>query len=141
MKNLMVLTVVLFSIIILVGCTDSDVASYNLSKAADQFEIDRRIIFYNSWQDKYMLVIEGKCSLEADTTENQAEITCKTGENSFKKHFLGLNGQTTYFVEQVDGVGVDLYHYNVIFKPDAIIPDIEVNSELVDERPKISDSE
>lgn len=29
------------------GCTDAQIASENLSKAADMFEIDRRIVFYN----------------------------------------------------------------------------------------------
>ena len=30
------------------GCSDdAQVASHNLSKAADNFEIDRRIVFYN----------------------------------------------------------------------------------------------
>lgn len=33
--------------IILTGCSDASVASSNLSKAADQFEIDRRIVFYS----------------------------------------------------------------------------------------------
>lgn len=32
----------------LVGCeTDADVASYNLSKDADMFRIQRRVVFYN----------------------------------------------------------------------------------------------
>ena len=29
------------------GCNDADVASANVSKAADQFEVNRRIVFYN----------------------------------------------------------------------------------------------
>ena len=45
------------------GCaTDADVASHNLSKAADQFEIHRRVVFYNGITDTYMLNIEGACS-------------------------------------------------------------------------------
>jgi len=45
---------------LVMGCaSDADVASYNLSKAADNFEVPRRIIFYNGITGEYMLVIEG----------------------------------------------------------------------------------
>ena len=48
----------------LAGCErDADVASRNLSVAADMFEINRRIVFYNGITGEYMLVIEGLCAL------------------------------------------------------------------------------
>ena len=31
------------------GCSNADLASSNLSKAADNFEVARRIVFYNGW--------------------------------------------------------------------------------------------
>jgi hypothetical protein len=31
----------------LAACSDADVASSNISKAADNFEINRRVVFYN----------------------------------------------------------------------------------------------
>jgi len=43
----MKLLILALSLLAMVGCTDSRIASYNLSKAADQFEIDRRVVFYN----------------------------------------------------------------------------------------------
>ena len=51
-------------VVALAACTppDAQVASHNLSKAADMFEIDRRIVFYNGITDTYMLTIEGRCS-------------------------------------------------------------------------------
>ena len=39
---------------------EADVASYNLSQAADNFGINRRIVFYNGITDKYMLEIDRK---------------------------------------------------------------------------------
>ena len=108
------------------GCSDADVASYNLSKAADQFQINRRIVFYNGITGDYMLSIEGLCSLGNDDPTNQLSVTCLTGPNAYKKHFLGLSDNVTYFVEQVDGAQVDKYHYKVIFKPSTIIPDIDL---------------
>lgn len=111
----------------LAGCTsDADVASHNLSKAADQFEINRRVVFYNGITDSYMLTIEGRCALGNNDSSGQLTVTCKTGPNSFKKHFLGLSDNVTYFVEQIDGADVSTYYYKVIFKPTAILPDIDI---------------
>ena len=72
-----------------------------------------------------MLSLEGLCALKADGMDKQLEVTCKTGANEFKKHFLGLSDNVTYFSEQVEGVGVNEYHYRVTFKPQSILPDID----------------
>jgi hypothetical protein len=108
----------------LAGCSsDADVASSNLSKAADQFEIDRRIVFVNGITDEYLLVVEGKCSITDEG--NQLEVTCKVGSDEFKKHFLGLSDNVTYVAEQLEGADVSTYHYRAIFKPEAILPDVD----------------
>ena len=108
------------------GCSDADVASSNLSKAADQFEVSRRIVFYNGITGDYMLTIEGLCSLGNHDQPKQLSVTCKTGPSAYKKHFLGLSDNVTYFVEQVDAVAASPYQYRVVFKPLAIVPDIEI---------------
>jgi hypothetical protein len=102
---------------------DADVASDNLSKAADNFEIVRRIVFYNGITGVYMLVIEGRCSIKDEG--NQLEVTCKLGKDAYKKHFLGLSDNVTYFAEQIDSANVSVDHYRVSFKPEAVIPDIQ----------------
>lgn len=112
---------------ILAACDSSaDVASRNISKAADQFEINRRIVFYNGITGEYILTIEGLCSLGNSDTVGRLSVTCKTGPGSYKKHFLGLSDNVTFFAEQVDSANVSEYHYKVIFRPATIIPDIEV---------------
>jgi len=111
----------------LAGCgSDADIASRNLSKAADQFEINRRIVFYNGITGDYMLTIEGLCSLGNYDAARQLSVTCKTGPNAFKKHFLGLSDNVTYLSEQIEPSPASVYRYRVIFKPVSIIPDIEV---------------
>jgi hypothetical protein len=110
-----------------VACTnDADVASRNLSQAADMFQINRRIVFYNGISGDYVLTIEGLCSLGNHDSAREVTITCKTGPNEFKKHFLGLSDNVTYFAEQLEGASVSTYHYKVIFKPSTIIPDIDI---------------
>ena len=110
----------------LAGCTDADIASSNLSKDADYFKIERRIVFYNGITGGYMLSIEGLCSLGNNDPARQLTVTCKTGPSEYKKHFLGLSDNVTYFVEQLDAATVSAYHYKVVFKPQAILPDLQL---------------
>ena len=116
-------------VLLISGCTDAEIASQNLSKAAEQFELDRRIVFFNGITDSYLLSIEGKCSIDAQMNQRQLEVTCKIGNDSYKKHHLGLSDNVSYFSEQLDPVSVDVFHYRIIFKPKAIIPNIDVIGE------------
>lgn len=108
----------------LTACSDAEVVSENLSTDADNFKINRRIIFLNGVTDTYPLVIEGFCSIEDEG--NQLEVTCKTGSDSYKKHFLGLSDNMSYVVEQLESARVSKDHYKVVFKPSTILPDFEV---------------
>lgn len=114
------------SIAVTAGCSDADVASKNLSTAADNFQINRRIVFYNGFTGEYMLTIEGLCSKDNSSTDTKLAIICKTGPDSYKKHFLGLSNNVTYFIEQLDAADANTYHYKVVFKPSVIVPDISV---------------
>lgn len=107
----------------LTGCDDARMASRNLSKSAANFEIDRRIVFYNGITDTYMLTIEGRCDIKDEG--RQLEVTCRTSENDYAKHFLGLSDNVTYFAEQLKTVDVSVFHHRITFKPQAIIPDID----------------
>ncbi|MBR8234649.1 hypothetical protein K6W26_22915 [Burkholderia sp. AU42008] len=124
-RLLLVFTAVCLSL--LGACTnDADVASHNLSNAADNFQINRRIVFYNGFTGDYILTIEGLCSKDNSSTESKLAIICKTGPNAYKKHFLGLSNNVTYFIEQLDAAPASTYHYKVVFKPSVIVPDISI---------------
>ena len=45
---------------------------------------------------------------------------------SFKKHYLGLSDNVTYFAEQMESSDVSVYHHRVIFKTQSILPAIEI---------------
>lgn len=112
---------------VLFGCSrDADIVSKNLSTSADQFEITRRIVFYNGITGEYMLTIEGLCALGNTDGPRELSVVCKTGAASYKKHFLGLSDNVTFFVEQIDAFPTSPYRYRVIFKPLSIVPDIEL---------------
>jgi hypothetical protein len=105
--------------------SDADVASRNVSKAADNFEVARRIVFINGITDQYLLTIEGFCSLGNDRTDTEISVTCKVN-GGYKKHFLGISDNVTYLVEQLEPKNVSTSFYRVVFKPSTIIPDIDV---------------
>ena len=111
----------------LAGCqSDADIASHNVSKAADNFEVARRVIFYNGITGDYMLSIEGYCSLGNKDSAGKISVTCKTGPGTYKKHFLGLSDNVTFFVEQLEAKNASVNFYRVTFKPSVIIPDIDI---------------
>lgn len=118
------------AVLAVAGCSDADIASSNLSKAADNFEVTRRIVFYNGITGDYMLTVEGLCSLGNNDPARSLSVTCKTGKGEFKKHFLGLSDNVTFFVEQVDPMPVGTYHYRVMFKPQAILPNLDFKGSL-----------
>ena len=112
--------------LLITGCSrEAEVASSNLSRAADNFQLDRRIVFYNGITGDYVLTIEGKCSFDA-VSERKVDVTCKVGDKEFKKHSLGLSDNVTYFSEQLTGKGVSVYQYKVDFRPTTIIPDVDL---------------
>lgn len=126
MKKLKAIAVLLAAIT-LAGCNERDatVASRNVARAADQFEVNRRIVFYNGITNQYMLSIEGLCSVETSQSGHVLHVMCKVGKSEFKKHMLGLSDNVTFFVEHLEPTKASVYHYRVIFKPQSIIPDIE----------------
>lgn len=117
----------LTSFTLLAACDrPADVASRNLSYAADRFEVTRRIVFFNGITDKYLMSIEGLCSLGNYDAKRELSVTCKVGPDSYKKHFLGLSDNVSYFAEQIEDVKVSSYHYKVVFRPETIVPSLSI---------------
>lgn len=109
------------AVLALAGCSASETASRNISYESDNFKVMRRIVFVNGITDKYLLSIEGLCSI-------MKTITCKTGDSEYKKHYPGISNNVTYFVEQMDASSVDTFHYKVVFRPETLLPDIDLQT-------------
>lgn len=126
-KLIVTIVAMLLAAVSLAACAnDSETVSHNLSQDADNFKVHRRVVFFNGITDKYLLSIEGYCSITDE--DNQLEVTCKVGESTYKKHFLGLSDNVSYFVEQLEPIESDPYHYKVVFKPETIAPDVELRT-------------
>lgn len=123
---------VLFLCIIILGtccvsfasCNAATTVNHNLSEAADNFECLRKITVYNARTDLIVMEMEGFMSLSNNAT-NELVVTCKTGENEYKKNYIYLNEYVIYVVEDITGTNTDPFHYKVHFY--TALPDIDVN--------------
>jgi hypothetical protein len=126
-KLICIFLVVVAMVCCLAGCevgSQSYNVNQNLNQAANNFECLRRITVYNARTDLIVLELEGYMSL-SNTSTGELVVTCKTGENEYKKNYVYLNDYTLYVVEDITGTVTDPYHYKVHFY--VALPDIEVN--------------
>ena len=111
------------------GCFDSnaDKAGENLSKEAEKFNIQRKILFINGITDAVLWEVEGRCSIEQNgALPANVELICKHGPDSYKKHFLGLSDNVTWIATQMEGIDVSEYRTKIIFRPEGIVPDLDL---------------
>ena len=130
-KCLKILGIGALALMLMTGCAftrDSYIASNNVSKEADSFRVKRRITFINLRSNDYLFSIVGNCSID-DNESNELEVICKVGEDKYQKHFLYKSAETTYIVEQIDYSEVSKYDYEIVFKPESIIP-IKIETEV-----------
>ncbi len=126
-KTFWEIVTIVFCIIVLAfstGCTSAETISYNLSREADEFKVKRRIVFVNLRTNDYLLEITGNCSVQGgeDTSTSELEVICRIGEDKYQKHMLHIANETTYTVEQLEYNDVSRYDYEIVFRPEAIIP-------------------
>lgn len=113
----------------LTGCSwedEADVASYNISKEADNFNIYRKVTVINNQSDETLLEFEGWCSIENNMDKSRLEITYRVGEGQYYKDFVGINDRTTYVITQQDGANVDKYHYEWLYHSQGDLIPIEL---------------
>lgn len=123
MKKKLVLVVLMVMVALaLVGCTEADKVSTNISKEADNFNVIRRLSVINARTDKPLFELVGAFSIKTDAQDSQLEVTCQTGPNEYKKHFVYLNSWTIYVVEDLSGANVSPYKYEINYLPESIIP-------------------
>ena len=121
MKRILSLIVVVLMVLCLVGCTQADRVSKNISKEADRFNVTRRLAVINARTDKPVFEVIGNFSI-SNNMSNELEITVEVEQGMYKKHYVYLNEWTIYTVEDVSGAYVDNYHYEVNYLPEMIMP-------------------
>lgn len=128
-KRLIVALLAALSAATLAACSsDADKAADNLGKAAEQFEVQRKIVGINGITDRVLFEVEGRCSLESGDSAlgGSLEIICKHGPRDYRKHFVGLSDNVTFISTQLKGIDVSVYRTRIILKPQNLIPDFDL---------------
>lgn len=123
-KFLTIIATLILSVMCLTGCRQSHIATRNVKKEADYFNVARRIVVINARTDKPMFELTGYFSLSNDDT-NELVITCEIGDGEYQVHYVYLNEWTLYVVEDLSGANVSKYHYEIWYMPETIIPSIK----------------
>lgn len=120
---------IILALICIVGCfascTAAENVNHNLSQAADNFQVVRKITVYNARTDMIVMEMEGVMSLSNNST-SELVVTCQTGPQEYKKNYVYLNEYVIYVVEDITGTVTNPYHYKVHFY--GAIPDIDINN-------------
>ena len=124
-KKILAFGVALSVMLGILGCSTAHTVNHNLSKDANEFNIYRRITVTNARTDTVMLQAEGYMAL-GNNSSNELVVTIKTGDDQYYKDYIYLNDWTCYVMEQTEPKGTDKYHYELVFYPERLIPDIEI---------------
>lgn len=134
MNRKLVAAGLLATAVALTGCTSAaDQANNNLSKAAENFEVPRRIVGINGITDKVLFSVEGFCSYEVTAAEGKGqtfEAICLVDRASgeVERTTLGLSDNVTFVSTQMGGTKVSLFRPRVIFRPETIVPNFDLST-------------
>lgn len=137
LANKVVFFVALMVVVImfaLTGCIgrESEKVSYNISKQADNFNVVRRLTVFNMRTDKCLLQMTGKMSIQNEG-HNEISVIVEVDRKKgiYQKHFVYLNEWTMYTIEDITGVQVSKYAYEIEFMPQSLVPLRVTADELV----------
>lgn len=105
------------------GCVDqATIVSNNVSKEADNFNVVRRLTVINTRTDKCLLQMTGRISIEDVTDGIAVLVEVDRDKGIYQKHWVYLNENTMYTVEDLNGVSVSKYAYELEFMPQELVP-------------------
>ena len=112
-------TLALVTLLVTTGCTQADTVRHNLTENADSFSITRRITVFNTRTDKVLMQMTGVMSIKTDKDTKELNVLVKDGE-TYYKHIIYLNDDTTYVMEDVRGADVSRSAYEIHFLPEVL---------------------
>lgn len=131
MKKKLVLLALVAALLVLIltGCEErqSYYVSHNVSKEADNFNVIRRLTVINTRSDKVILQMVGRMSIEDQTDGIAALVEIDRDRGIYQKHYIYMNEWTMYTVEDLNGVSVSAYDYEIEFMPQSIV-DIKITA-------------
>lgn len=128
MKRATAIALSVAGLLAVTGCTsEADRANSNLSKAAENFEVPRRITAINGITDSVLFTVEGFCSYEVPS-DGTFEAICKNPDGTIQRTTLFLSDNVTFVSSQMGGVAVDLFRPRVIFRPESVVPNFDLST-------------
>lgn len=122
------LLAVFFILVMATGCeSQATHVSYNVSKEADNFNVIRRLTVINTRSDKVILQMVGRMSIKDQVDGIAALVEIDRDRGIYQKHYIYMNEWTMYTVEDLNGVSVSAYDYEIEFMPKSII-DIKITA-------------
>ena len=112
-------TLALVTLLTTTGCTQADTVRHNLTEDADSFNITRRITVFNTRTDKVLMQMTGVMSIKTDSNTKELNVLVKDGE-TYYKHLIYLNDDTTYVMEDIGGADVSRSAYEIHFLPEVL---------------------
>ena len=110
---------VISTVLTLTGCTQADTVRHSLTENADSFSITRRITVFNTRTDKVLMQMTGVMSIKTDSDTKELNVLVKDGE-TYYKHLIYLNDDTTYVMEDVGSADVSRSAYEIHFLPEVL---------------------
>lgn len=120
--NMILIVTLIITVVGLIGCSEADRVTYNLSTQADNFNVLRQVTVINCISNDVIFQMTGKMSINADTEDNQLEIVVENDDGTYAKHIIGLSDNVTYVVEDIDTNYVNKYKFTINYNPDMWIP-------------------
>lgn len=122
MKKILILILTLITISVLCSCgTQANRVSFNVSKEADNFNVVRRLTVINTRTDKCLMQMTGRISIEDVKGGIAVLVELDRKKGIYQKHWVYLNENTMYMVEDLNGVKVSKYDYELEFMPQELI--------------------
>lgn len=99
------LIAVLTATIALSGCAGdaAGVVSNQIAIQADSFNASRKVTVFDTRHTEPIYEVQGLVSVEV--SDNRLDIIIKEGDR-YKKHIVGLNENTMFIVEDLEGIEV-----------------------------------
>ena len=114
-KRIYTTLVVLLMCVFITGCNAAACQSMELSRQADNFEKTRIISVINTRTGEIIFRLTGTFSCQYSSGD--LDIISAVGPDEYEKHFIHMNENLTYIVEDTASNG-DLYYQKVEYFPE-----------------------
>lgn len=115
----------IFLVLSMTGCNESETASFDLDKKATNFEMVRRVILFDSLQGSTLVQMTGRLSCSIDGYDSTLSVMVQMNDGSYSKYHIGLGDNVTYIVEDLHLTEEEVksYEFEIEYNPNIWLPE------------------